>query len=203
MQHTLARILIVFGFLALTACTSVMRSDVATFHDITAPGGERVMLVPIAEDKKDSLEFRQYASVLASHLQNYGYKETGDKEPQLIAGFDVTINDGREKIETRPSNLGPYWHSRWAWGSYWHYDPFRHDDLFHERLVAKTVYNVVLTLELRKPDGTKIFEGRAESEVRTKAVPEVVPHLANALFESFPGESGKTRRVVVELGESN
>lgn len=194
-------IVLIAGALALSACQTVMRTDVATFHDISAPGGERVMLAPIDESKTDSLEFRQYAGVLAKHLQSYGYKEAGDNAPELIAGFDVTINDGREKIETRPdiTRHYPYWDVRWRWGSYWRYDPFYHDRHFNDRLVAKTVYNITLTLELRKPDGEKVFEGRAETEVRSKAIPEVLPFLAEALFETFPGENGKTRRVVIEL----
>ncbi|MBL4639281.1 MAG: DUF4136 domain-containing protein [Kordiimonadaceae bacterium] len=185
----------------ITACTATFRSDVATFHEITAPGGERVMLVPMNPDKKDSLEFRQYATDISSHLLSYGYKEAGDAEPELIAGFDITISEGREKLRNRPSPY-PFWRSRWTWGGYWghhfgYHDPFS-DPYSNNTIVAGTVYTATLTLELRTPEGELKFEGRVETETRKKSLPEVVPFLAKALFQSFPGESGVTRRVIIE-----
>jgi len=187
---------------ALTACASNIRSNVATFHEMTVPGGERVMLTPMLAENTDSIEFEQYANILVGHLQSYGYKQPGDMAPQLIAGFDVTINDGREKIESRLSTHGSlYWQRGfWSYGHIWRPTyPVFHDPFYDDReLVARTVYTAVLTLELRKPDGEKIFEGRAEIETRRKDLPKVMPYLAAALFESFPGENGVTRRVVIE-----
>jgi len=202
MNHTINRLFLILGILALSACSSVFRSNVATFHDMAVPGGERVLLIPMDEEKKDSLEFRDYASVLASHLQKYGYKQAGDDEPQLIAGFDVSINDGREKLQTRPG-ISPYYsgYGYWHWGRYWgHYwgNSFHRDPFGDRDIIARTVYTVTLTVELRKPNGDIVFEGRADAEVRKKAVPEAVPFLAEALFQSFPGESGVTRRVILE-----
>ncbi|MFC3053714.1 DUF4136 domain-containing protein [Kordiimonas pumila] len=198
MNVILNRLFLAISIFALSACATTFRSNVATFHEMTVPGGERVMLVPMNAEKKDSLEYRQYANVIASHLKGYGYKETGESEPELIAGFDVTVNDGREKLETRPGNLDPYWHGYWSWGRYWHSPGFYGDPFGPDRIVASTVYTITLTVELRKPTGEVIFEGRADTEVRSKSVPEVVPFLADALFQNFPGESGKTRRVVFE-----
>jgi len=202
MKTMFSRLLLAAGLLALTACATGIRSNVATFHEITVPGGERVMLTPILAENADSLEFQQYANILAGHLQNYGYKQPGDMEPQLIAGFDVTINDGREKLENRLSLRSSFYWQRgfWSYGHYWapifptYHDPFFDDN----RVVARTVYTAVLTLELRKPDGEMVFEGRAEIETRHKDLPKVMPYLAAALFETFPGENGVTRRVVIE-----
>lgn len=202
MKSLLGRLLLIGSLLTLAACTTAIRSNVATFHDMTVPGGERVMITPMLPEKSDSLEFQQYAGVLAGHLQRYGYKQPGDADPELIAGFDVTINDGREKLENR---LSPYPHRYWAhgyWvaGRYWRpihpvfYDPFHEDT----EIVARTVYTATLTFELRTPDGEKVFEGRAETETRRKDLPQILPYLAAALFESFPGENGVTRRVSIE-----
>jgi len=206
MKTIIGRILLTFGLFALTACSSNIRSNVATFHEITVPGGERVMLTPMVAEKADSLELQQYANVLAGHLQSYGYKEPGDKEPELIAGFDVTINDGREKLENRISpHTSLYWRrGYWAYGRYWTpIFPTYHDPFFDDtEVVARTVYTATLTMELRKPGGEKVFEGRAEIETRHKDLPRIMPYLAAALFQSFPGENGVTRRVVIEREKS-
>jgi len=206
MKTIISRLFLAFGLFALAACANSVRSNVATFHDMTVPGGERVMIMPMLTEKIDSLEFQQYASILAGHMQKYGYKEPGDKGPQLIAGFDVTINDGREKLESRLSaRAGSYWHSGyWTFGRFWapvypvYYDPFFNDT----ELVARTVYTATLTFELRTPDGEKVFEGRVDTETRRKDLPTIMPYLAAALFESFPGENGVTRRVKIEREKS-
>ena len=202
MKIILNRVLLLLGLLAVTACSTAFRSNVATFHELSVPGGERVMLTPMIADNSDSLEFRQYAGILAGHLQSYGYKEPGDAEPQLIAGFDVTINDGREKLENRlsPYSGFVYWRrGYWSHGRYWTplFPSYLHDWDTTE-VVARTVYTATLTLELRTLDGELVFEGRAETETRRKDLPEVMPYLAAALFENFPGESGVTRRVKIE-----
>jgi hypothetical protein len=182
------------------ACSTVYRGNVSTFHEMTTPGGERVMITPMLADKTDSLEFKQYANVLAGHLATRGYQEPGEGEPELIAGFDVVITDGREKLATRP-NPHPFWgRGYWSYGYFWSpvYAPFRgpFDD---DQLVARTVYTATLRLELRKPDGEMVYEGRAELETRRKDLPAIMPYLAEALFERFPGENGKTQKVRIEV----
>lgn len=202
-MRLLQKTLLVVCALAVSACTSSFRSNVATFHEMDVPGGERVVLTPINPEKRDSLEFRQYATALAHHLKSYGYRETGDAEPELVVGFDITIDDGREKLRNRPNPYPHhYWDVRWPWHGYWS-SPFHHP--FYDRntvVVAGTYYTATLTLELRKPNGDLVFEGRAETETRNKALPEIVPFLAQALFQSFPGESGVTRRVVITPPEA-
>ncbi|MBL4836325.1 MAG: DUF4136 domain-containing protein [Kordiimonadaceae bacterium] len=203
-MKTIKNIFLVASALMLGACTATFRSDVATFHDLTTPGGERIMLIPMDPDKKDSLEFRQYAADLSSHLKSYGYQESGDSKPDLIAGFDITISEGREKLRNRPSAFN-YWNSHWSWGSYWgnHYgyhSSFDHHN--NNQIVAGTVYTAMLTLELRTPEGDLVFEGRAETETRKKGLPEIMPFLAKALFQSFPGENGITRRVIIRPPEA-
>jgi len=46
---------------------------------------------------------------------------------------------------------------------------------------------------------TVVFEGRVESVGRDKRLPEVMPYLVEALFTDFPGESGVTREIKVEV----
>ncbi len=199
---TFKTIVLAAALVALGACSNTFRSDVATFHKLPVPEGERMMIVPMNEERKDSLEYQQYAAILANHLRHEGYKATGENDPDLIVGFDVQISDGREKVTTVPGVRSDfYWRSYWYWGRYWHPVYPVGVDYYDDRLVTRTVYNVTLWLEIRKPDGELLFEGRAEAETRNRAVPEVVPHLAEALFTDFPGPSGVTRHVKLDLGD--
>ncbi|WCL54532.1 DUF4136 domain-containing protein [Gimibacter soli] len=189
------------GFAA--ACTPMFRSDVSTFHSNFAPSGQTIALTPMNPDRRDSLEFRQYANMIGLQLGRYGFRQAGDNEPDLIAGFDITINDGREKIETYPSaSRSSFWYSRHYWGFWGPYDPF-FDTRFHDELRATTVYRVELRVELRQKDGTMLYEGRAETETRSNNLPKLVPLLAEALFEEFPGPNGQTRHVKLDLTDRN
>jgi hypothetical protein len=201
MTSHFAKAMMAASLLILAGCASGYRGNIATFHTLAAPGSESVMITPILAEKSDSLEFQQYASILAGHLQRYGYKEPGDTDPELVAGFNVTITDGREKLETRPGTLHkPYWGGAyWAYGRYWlPLRPTFHDPWLDDEVVARTVYTATLTLELRKPDGEMVYEGRAELETRRKDLPKMVPYLAKILFDQFPGENGVTKRAFIE-----
>ena len=192
--------------LALSACASTFRSNVTSFHTATPAAGAKVVLVPIDETRQDSLEYRQYASSIQGVLERSGFVGARSDKPDYVIGFDVAINDGREKIRAFPSGFGVsnrYWNSGYAWGGWWNPNyafgggygaGFGGSDI-----TARTVYLAELRIEIREPDGTMIFEATAETESRTRSLPELVPLLAAALFEEFPGENGKMRRIRLEL----
>ena len=193
--------LVALTALALTACASSFRSNVTSFHVSTPPAGAKVFLVPIDEARQDSLEYRQYASSIQAVLEQNGFTGARDSEPDYIIGFDVAVSDGREKIRSYPRSGfagGAYWHRGYAWGGWWSpyygYGPGTGDELS-----VRTVYRAELRLEIREPDGTMIFEGIAESETRSRSLPELVPLLAEALFEDFPGANGLMRTVRLDM----
>jgi hypothetical protein len=225
----LKKLIIIGAVFVLGACASSFKSDVATFHALPPASGESLALVPMLEENVDSIEYAQYAAVLGQHLQSQGYRDAGNGNPDLIVAFDVTIDDGREKLITRP---GPFYggfggfhgfgFSRFGYG----FGRFGFNRFgfrrgfgfggFHrgfgccgfgggfggDRVVARTVYRATLTMEVRERDGTKVFEGRAETETRKRDLPTTLPLLADALFADFPGESGVTRRVVIKPEEN-
>ncbi len=57
-------------------------------------------------------------------------------------------------------------------------------------------------MDIIRADGEKLFEGRAVSIGRDNKMPEIMPYLAQAMFTNFPGESGVTKVVTIELPES-
>lgn len=186
--------------IALSACASTFRSDVTSFHTTIPAAGSRVVLVPIDEARQDSLEYRQYASAIQGVLERSGFVGARDADPDYIVGFDITVNDGREKIRAFNGGFGGgYWHRGYAWGGWW--DPYFGNNAFlgNPQITARTVYLAELRIEIRQPDGTMIFEATAETESRTRSLPELVPLLAEALFEDFPGANGVMRRIKIDL----
>lgn len=192
--------------LTLGACSNTFKSDVATFHKLPTAGGEHVSIMPMDPSKQDSLEYQQYAAVLGNFLRLQGYQQAGDSKPDLIVGFNITFSDGREKLENRlsPGFRGGF--NDFYWRGYWHHGYFWGPPVGgfwgpQNELYARTVYHATLEMEVRKPDGELLFEGRAETDARKNSIPEVMPLLAEALFENFPGPSGVTRHVKIDLDE--
>lgn len=194
--------LVAFGALALTACASSFSTNVTSFHTTTPAAGAKVYLVPIDEGRQDSLEYRLYAREIQAVLEQNGFVGARDDAPDYIIGFDVAVSDGREKIRTYQRAGGSlWWHRGYAWGGWW--SPFYgYGDPYWgggTDVVSRTVYRADLRIEIREPDGTMIFEATAEADSRSRSLPELVPLLAEALFEDFPGANGITREVKLDM----
>lgn len=54
-------------------------------------------------------------------------------------------------------------------------------------------------MKIESTEGEIIYEGRTVSEGLKKNLPEIMPYLIEAMFTNFPGESGVTRTVRVEI----
>jgi hypothetical protein len=53
-----------------------------------------------------------------------------------------------------------------------------------------------------RPNGEgkkNLFEGTVESSGRSKNLAKLMPHMVQALFTNFPGVSGTTDKIVIEL----
>ena len=190
--------------MALTACASTFRSDVTSFHTEIPRAGAKVILVPIDENRQDSLELRSYARSIQGVLENNGFVGAREDNPDYVIGFDITVSDGREKL--RPSLAGggfggAYWQRGYAWGGWWnpYFGPGFGPGFGGVGVSSRTVYLAELRMEIREPDGTMIFEATAEAETRTRSLPELVPLLTEALLADFPGANGVRRRVNLDL----
>jgi hypothetical protein len=186
--------------MVLSACASTFNSNVTSFHTEVPSAGVKVTLVPIDESKLDSLEYRQYGRALQAMAERVGFVGARDDNPDYIIGFDVSINDGREKM--RAFNSGPaFWQRGYGWGGWWNPGFGLYGPGFNNDIVVRTVYRADLHVEIRKRDGTMVYEATAETESRNRSLPELVPLLAEAIFKDFPGENGKMRHVRIELAD--
>ncbi|WP_374763084.1 DUF4136 domain-containing protein [Yunchengibacter salinarum] len=180
--------------LVLGACAKSFESDVATFHNMPAPGGKTIAVQAMDPDKQDSLEYAQYATVVGRKLAQQGFKLVDSTDnADLIAGFDVTLSEGRVHIDDRGYGGGFY--GGYGFGGFHGYPYWGIGPGFNRRTESETVYTARLAMEIREPGGKMVFEGRSEAEVDSRALPELVPLLAESLFREFPGQSGITRQV--------
>ncbi|MBL4800590.1 MAG: DUF4136 domain-containing protein [Emcibacter sp.] len=220
-MNVIVRLLSVVLLAGLIAgCNSTFKSNVSRFHELPAPKGETVMIVPLDPTKNTSLEFVSYANMLGSYLSRQGYAPAADGEPDLIVEMDYSVDDGKVMVRSFGTgygfgygHFGPYGHfGRYGgyyssfYGSFYSpfYSPFYRHSLFNDNEVRSYVnYTRKLTMVIR-PNGAgkkNLFEGTVESTGRSKNLAQLMPHMIQALFSNFPGESGTTNKVVIELNQ--
>jgi Domain of unknown function (DUF4136) len=211
-------VLSALAFVSACSTTTQIASDVARFHRLPVPAGETFRVVPSDETKKGSLEFDTYATQVTSQLVQAGFRPA---DASSVATYDVRldymISGGKEKIASRPG-FGPSFNSSLYYGGgfggygrhgyrgrYSYYDPF-YDPFFagggfsEPEVYSYTVYTRKLNLDIVKANGgDKLFEGRVESTGSDNRLPEVMPYLVQSMFTNFPGNSGVTQRVNIDL----
>lgn len=198
-----SRVLIVLvAALALAGCAGKFRSDVSSWHRLPPPSGETFVVTAKDPSKQGSLEFAQYAGLVSAELQRVGYRPAANGvQPTLIVRFDYGLDGAREKVRSYDTGFyggygGYYGYHRPFWGPGWGYG---FDDYPDVR--SYTVYQRRLELEIAAANnpGQNLYETRVISDGRSNRLEEVMPLMVRALFQDFPGPSGVTREVSIDL----
>lgn len=198
-------LLVLVTALALAGCASKFRSDVSSWHRLPPPSGETFVIDAKDPRKQGSLEFAQYASLVAAELQRVGYRPAArGAQPNLVVRFDYGIDGAREKVRSYDSGFyggGYYGYHRPFWGPGWGYGAGFDD---YPDVRSYTVYDRKLELEIAAADnpGQNLYETRVVSDGRSNRLEEVMPLMVRALFQDFPGPSGTTRQISIDLDKA-
>jgi hypothetical protein len=201
----LKALLTLAALLLLTGCVQFLQGDVVTFHEDTLPQGETIRIEAADPELADSLEFRTYARMVSAELRKLGYEPQEDSQASaatLIAEVEYSVQAGG--AETRSSrHFPPYVRYHFHYGQF--FDPyyFGFDNSWTEEVTTTPSYLRQLSMNIVRNDSmrTRLFEGRVRSSGRQGELAEVMPYLVTALFENFPGESGVTKVVTIEMDE--
>ena len=202
----------------LAACTSPFRADVSRFAtQLPAPEGQTFTVVADDPALAGGLEFRQYAQYVADHMAALGYQPVNDPaQATLLVRFDYGVDNGRERVTTRPGFYRDPFFSPWysyrpviyrgrdgrryvthvpyqPWG-FGYYDPF----FGGPEIDSYTIYTSGIELKIdRAEDGQRLFEGNAQALSTSNRLQYLVPNLVEAMFTGFPGNSGETVRISI------
>ena len=179
------------GTLALAGCDTAPGVQVTRFHlnQPIAPG--QISVEPMMPQDRGSPEFQTYANIVGGELAKLGFTEApglAKSEQVAVIQVDRMFFDGPPKSSFSIGiGGGSFGYHGGAGGSVG--TPF----------AGKPSQNVATRLVVqirRRSDGSTIWEGRAETHARF-GTPESQPdaavqHLAAAVFQGFPGVSGRT-----------
>ncbi len=198
--------------LGLAACVSpkYVTSDVTRFHTLpAAPSGQTFAITALNRDQEQSLEYRQYADLVNAKLTALGLKQFtgGSGKADYVVTLDYDVNGPTPDVRSRTGNVsvgfgfgsGYYGrHNAWAFGGAYDpwYDNYTTTEQIYTRRVELTMYKGA-TYATDKPE--RVFEGRALSEGLNGQLLPVMPYILDAIFRDFPGASGSTRTVRVEV----
>lgn len=194
------------AMLLASACAAPFQADVARFQQMPAPQGQSFYVQAADPQKAGGLEFETYANLVAIEMERLGYRRaSGPEAAELAVTLDYEVDNGRERIVTRPTAgyyASPfydpwYWRGRayspYYWG--WH-DPWF--DGFGTDIHSYTLYTSGLELDIaRTADGLSLFDGRARARSREDDLTVLVPNLVEAMFTGFPGNSGEEVRITI------
>ena len=117
----------------------------------------------------------------------------------MTAGLHGQMNTGSALVGRATTPTGP---SGGGWGGRHRGGPWGGA---YGPTDSQTFYSEMLEVEIfdgaawRGNTRTMLYQGRAVGDTTVNEISAAVPALVKALFTNFPGNSGQTQRVVVEL----
>lgn len=216
----LIRCIILAAAVSLVGCAGLgqrIESTVTVFHQLPSsvlPTGTYAV-VPWREADSNNLEFQAYAEQVRARLVSYGAQVVPAGQPAKYAVFlEFGIDDGRT---VSSSYAIPQWGvtgstssnttgtiTRVGSTSYVNATttstPTYGVTGYSQGTVNATVYRRFMNMDIvdvseMGGQPKKIFQSRLKSEGSCGMMPTLVPLFVSAVFESFPGESGKGRTV--------
>ncbi|WP_430386578.1 DUF4136 domain-containing protein [Blastomonas fulva] len=199
--------------LALSACATPFKADVARFQALPAPQGQSFIVTASDPRLQGGLEFGQYAGLVTQQMTQLGYVPANDPaRADMVVSFAYGVDNGREKVVS--DGFGGGFGGGWGgfgpgfgpWGGgfgrrafgFGFYDPFIFGPGWNNDVRSYTVYTSALDLKIdRAADNSRLFEGKAEAQSRSKNLQYLVPNLVDAIFTDFPGRSGETVQISI------
>ena len=210
------------GAIALTGCATGLPTQVTRYQALPAPAGQTFYVVP--ESGAPTLEFGQFASLVARQLEAQGYRPAGSPQAaNMLVHLSYGVDQGHRIYTEDPFARSrfydpfyrggydpffgaygrPYWSRFGYYGArspfyYGWNDPFWYSGGYGGRIDSYVEYKSQLNMTIaRKADNQPLFEGHVKARSQTDELGVLVPNLIEALFTGFPGRNGETVKITV------
>lgn len=183
-----------FSTMLLAGCATMPRTTVTRTHLGQPIARGQITVEPLVPGEKGSIEFDTYANIVGAQLTKAGFNEvphlaTSEQVAVMSVEFGSSIAPPRSGLSIGLGG-GSFGRRSGVGGG------VEIPVAGHDREIAGTRLLVQIK---RRSDGTTIWEGRGETSAPASS-PEAQPatavqRLAVALFQDFPGVSGRTMTV--------
>jgi hypothetical protein len=217
------------GAVVLAGCATGLPTQVTRYQALPAPSGQTFYVLP--QSGEPTLEFGQFASLVARQLEAQGYRPAGNPQAaNMIVRLSYGVDQGQRVYTEEPFARSRYYdpffrgaydpffgayygrpyYSRFGYYSgyrspfyYGWDDPFWYSSGFGGRIDSYVVYKSGLDMTItRKADSQPLFEGHVKARSQTDELGVLVPNLIEAMFTGFPGRNGETVKITVPSRKS-
>jgi len=196
----LSRAVLMACIFAISACSSVVRTDVQTFRDENASFSTGTIRVATESDEApETLEFRYYKDKLEQRLSSLGYTPTEDENAQFIAklGYSVSRQE-KDKPHSRVLIGGQF-------GYGYGYPYSRGSVLLSDGGGAEFEYVRELSLAINQPEAAKkdsnVIQIKAVSVGNCEHLTVVYDEMLDAIFANFMRSDGSIERIAIKDAE--
>ncbi|NUU01953.1 DUF4136 domain-containing protein [Herbaspirillum robiniae] len=199
--------------LLLSGCASVVESNVTAFHAWPADANGKSYAFAPAKEQENNLEYGSYAQLIRQQLNTLGFTEAPDKKSaQLAVSFRYGMNT-EQVVVTRPA-YDPFFYGPppgWGrfgphpYGFYGPYGPF-YDPFWYGGPMQTTSYPIFLRrlqIGIANADGKQLYDVVVDSDGSRAGLSAVMPYMVRAAFSDFPGPSGVTRHIKIQVDKEN
>jgi hypothetical protein len=214
-MKALASILIAAASLLLSGCATTLRSNVTVFHQWPADLSEKTYVFETPPPAEDTLEHRNYLGLVSNELAKLGFQPAANPaDAKLKVGMRFSTVDHPTRVlqASDPFLMSPYYgpwgYGRFGYGPYRRYyggfygrgfyDPWYWGPMEYREVIQHN-YERQLYVTINSLAGKKLFEVTVNNTSRKQSTPAVMPALVQSAFTGFPGESGKAKRVDLEI----
>ena len=193
---------------ALAACVSpkYVTSDVTRFHTLpNAPSGQTFVIATTNPEQGQSLAFRKHADDVTAKLTGLGLRPAsgGNASADYVVTLNYDVRGPTPDIESRGWGGGfgfgyGFHHGPWGFGG-WGEPGWEHRTDTRQLFLRRVEIDIYRGSTYDTPKKDRVFEGRASSLGQTGQLEAVMPYILDALFKDFPGRSGESRRVSIEV----
>lgn len=211
----------VAAFILVAGCASqkYVTSDVTRYHALTeSTQGKTFAIVALDDDQESSFAFKQFGDQINQRLSALGLRQyTGGGGPtgaDYVVTLRYAVYGPSADVRTRWSGFGPRgafgfglgYGPAWGWSrgpfGYMGYDPFwddRYDVETRQLFTRRVEVNMFRGASFSSERKERVFEGRAVSSGLNAQIEPVMPYILDAILQEFPGRSGETKTVTVEV----
>ena len=210
-------VLAILPLFAFSACSSV-NSQVTSFHDLTGNYDQASFYMMPLEHQEGRLEYRQYAQSISQRLRQNGYRAVNDiSRADIVVIFDYAIDQGQTTSGSYPV------FGQTGGGTSYHQGTITSGGLYGSGSSSyrgstytppsygvvgaipytTTIYTRQLTIVMADRSKSTadnfhtVYEANVVSAGSSGSFSTVSECLIDALFDDFPGESGRTRSVTM------
>ncbi len=199
-------LLAVVATFGLAACASpkYVVSDVTRHHDVAAtPSGQTFAVVAAEAEQDESLAFKAYSDLVSERLSGIGYRKFDgqSQSPGIVATLKWSVEGPSPDVKSRSTGYGYGfgYRSRFSHFGYGYDAPYSGRTDTRQMFVRRVEVALYDGATYNTENPRRIFEGSAVSAGTNGQIEPVMPYIIQAIFDQYPGESGSTKTIRVEV----